>query len=40
VVIRAMVENVLNKNYWQSAAREGLTVGAPLTVLLSVSTEF
>ncbi|MNU11942.1 hypothetical protein D3C72_2602020 [compost metagenome] len=40
VVVRATVENVLNKNYWQSAAREGLTVGAPLTVLLSVSTEF
>ena len=40
VVVRAMVENVLNKNYWQSAAREGLTVGAPLTVLLSVTTEF
>ncbi|WMD19986.1 TonB-dependent receptor [Achromobacter seleniivolatilans] len=40
MVVRATVENVLNKNYWQSAAREGLTVGAPLTVLLSVSAEF
>ncbi|HYG46079.1 MAG TPA: TonB-dependent siderophore receptor, partial [Bordetella sp.] len=40
VVVRATVENVLNKNYWQSAAREGLTVGAPITALLSVSAEF
>ncbi|VFR24199.1 Ferrichrome-iron receptor [plant metagenome] len=40
MVLRATVENVLNKNYWQSAAREGLTVGAPLTVLLSLSAEF
>ncbi|QYJ19065.1 TonB-dependent receptor [Achromobacter sp. ES-001] len=40
MVVRATVENVFNKNYWQSAAREGLTVGAPRTVLLSVSTEF
>ena len=35
-----VIENVFNRNYWQSAAREGLTVGAPLTVLLSVSREF
>lgn len=40
MVVRATVENVFNKDYWQSAAREGLTVGAPLTVLLSVSAEF
>ncbi|HCQ46691.1 MAG TPA: TonB-dependent siderophore receptor, partial [Achromobacter sp.] len=40
MVVRATVENVFNKNYWQSAAREGLTVGAPRTVLLSVSAEF
>ncbi|OZI51713.1 TonB-dependent siderophore receptor [Bordetella genomosp. 5] len=40
MVMRATVENVFNKNYWQSAAREGLTVGAPLTVLLSLSAEF
>ncbi|MCD0506044.1 TonB-dependent receptor [Bordetella petrii] len=40
MVLRATVENVLNKDYWQSAAREGLTVGAPLTVLVSVSAEF
>lgn len=40
MVVRATVENVFNKNYWQSAAREGLTVGAPLTVLLSVTAEF
>lgn len=40
MVIRATVENVLDKNYWQSAAREGLTIGAPRTVLLSVSAAF
>ncbi|KAG0775817.1 hypothetical protein G6F22_013022 [Rhizopus arrhizus] len=40
MVVRATVENVFNKNYWQSAAREGLTVGAPMTVLLSVSADF
>ncbi|MBU4609413.1 TonB-dependent receptor [Achromobacter sp. GG226] len=40
MVVRATIENVLNKTYWQSAAREGLTVGAPITALLSVSAEF
>jgi len=40
VTFRAMVENVFNKHYWQSAAREGLTVAAPRTVLLSVTAEF
>lgn len=40
VTLRLTVENLLNKNYWQSAAREGLTMGAPRTVLLSASTEF
>ncbi len=40
VVVRAAIENVLNKDYWLSASREGLTVGAPITALLSVSAEF
>lgn len=40
VVLRASIENLLNKNYWQSAAREGLTIGAPRTLLLSASMEF
>lgn len=40
VTIRAAIENVLDKNYWQSAAREGLTVGAPRTFLMSVSADF
>lgn len=40
LTVRATVENVFNKNYWQSAAREGLTVGAPRTLLLSVSADF
>lgn len=40
VTIRAAIENVLDKNYWQSAAREGLTIGAPRTFLVSVSADF
>lgn len=40
VTIRAAVENLLDKNYWQSAAREGLTIGAPRTFLMSVSADF
>ncbi|PVY68040.1 TonB-dependent receptor [Pusillimonas noertemannii] len=40
VVVRATIENALNKHYWLSAAREGLTVAAPRTFLLSVSAEF
>ncbi|MCW0206098.1 MAG: TonB-dependent receptor [Achromobacter sp.] len=40
VTLRATVENVFNKHYWLSAAREGLTVAAPRTVLLSVTAEF
>jgi iron complex outermembrane receptor protein len=40
VTIRAAVENLLDKNYWQSAAREGLTIGAPRTFLVSVSADF
>lgn len=40
VTLRATVENVFNRHYWQSAAREGLTVAAPRTLLLSVTAEF
>lgn len=40
VTLRASVENVFGKNYWQSAAREGLTMGAPRTLLVSVTTDF
>ncbi|MBS7781336.1 TonB-dependent siderophore receptor, partial [Acidovorax sp. CCYZU-2555] len=40
VTVRATLENVADKSYWQSAAREGLTVGAPRTLLVSVSTDF
>lgn len=40
VTIRAAIENVFDKNYWQSAAREGLTIGAPRTFLVSVSADF
>ncbi|MGS1007752.1 TonB-dependent siderophore receptor [Achromobacter anxifer] len=40
VTLRATVENVFNKHYWQSAAREGLTVASPRTLLLSVTAEF
>jgi iron complex outermembrane receptor protein len=40
VTLRASIENLLNKNYWQSAAREGLTMGAPRTLLVSATTEF
>ncbi len=40
ITIRAAIENVLDKNYWQSAAREGLTIGAPRTLLVSLSADF
>lgn len=40
VTVRGAIENVFDKNYWLSAAREGLTVGAPRTVLLSISADF
>ncbi len=40
ITIRAAIENVMDKNYWQSAAREGLTIGAPRTFLVSVSADF
>lgn len=40
VTLRASIENVANKNFWQSAAREGLTMGAPRTFLVSVTADF
>lgn len=40
VTIRGTIENLFDKNYWLSAAREGLSVGAPRTVLLSVTADF
>lgn len=40
VTIRGSIENLLNENYWQSAARAGLTVGTPITLLVSVSADF
>ncbi len=40
ITIRGTVENVFDKNYWLSSAREGLTVSAPRTVLFSVSADF
>ena len=39
ITIRAAIENVADKNYWQSGARQGLTIGAPRTFLLSVSAD-
>jgi iron complex outermembrane receptor protein len=40
VVLRAIVENVLDDSYWASAARGFLAVGAPRTVILSASVDF
>lgn len=41
VTFRAEVENVFNKNYWSGVASFGtLSQGAPLTVKLSMSTDF
>ena len=40
VTVRGSIENLFDKNYWLSAARQGLSVGAPRTVLLSVSADF
>ncbi|MBB1603531.1 TonB-dependent receptor [Variovorax sp. UMC13] len=40
ITVRATLENVGDRNYWQSAAREGLTIGAPRTLLVSVSADF
>lgn len=40
VTVRGTIENLFDKNYWLSAAREGLSVGAPRTVLLSVTADF
>ena len=40
VTLRVSLENLLDRNFWQSAAREGLTMGAPRTLLVSLSTDF
>ncbi len=40
VVLRAIVENVLDDSYWASAASGFLAVGAPRTVILSASVDF
>ncbi|EFV87756.1 TonB-dependent siderophore receptor [Achromobacter xylosoxidans C54] len=40
VTLRATVENVFNKAYWASASSNGLTIGAPRTVLLSATVDF
>lgn len=40
VTLRASIENLMDKNFWQSAARETLTMGAPRTLLVSVTTDF
>ncbi|MGP1717583.1 MAG: TonB-dependent siderophore receptor [Methylophilus sp.] len=40
VTVRGSIENLFDKNYWLSAAREGLSVGAPRTVLFSVTADF
>lgn len=40
VTLRATVENVFNKAYWSSASSNGLTIGAPRTVLLSATVDF
>ncbi len=41
VVIRANVENLLDDGYWQTASYyDGLTIGAPRTVTLSVTADF
>lgn len=42
VTLRAMVQNVFNTNYWSgvAASYSGLSVGAPRTVLVSLSTDF
>ena len=40
VVLRAVVENLFDENYYVSAARGFLAVGAPRTVILSASVDF
>lgn len=40
VVVRAIVENLLDDSYWASAARGFLAVGAPRTFILSASFDF
>lgn len=39
VVLRANVDNVANRDYWSSASRGVLVLGAPRSVRLSVSTD-
>lgn len=40
ITARVSVENVANKSYWSSALQSYLAIGAPRTVLLSVTTGF
>lgn len=40
VMLRATIENLFDKNYWASAEFNGLTLGAPRTVLLSATVDF
>ncbi len=40
VVVRAIVENLLDDSYWVSAARGFLAVGAPRTFILSAQVDF
>lgn len=42
VTLRAVVQNVLNANYWSgvAASYSGLSLAAPRTVLVSLSTDF
>ena len=40
VVLRALVQNLLDNSYWASAARGFLAVGAPRTFIVSASVDF
>ncbi|WP_147026820.1 TonB-dependent receptor [Methylobacterium oxalidis] len=40
VVVRAIVENILDDSYWASAARGFLAVGAPRTFIVSAQVDF
>lgn len=40
ITIRGSIENVFGNDYWLSPARGGMTVGAPLTALVSITTDF
>ncbi|WP_028602117.1 TonB-dependent receptor [Ottowia thiooxydans] len=39
-VLRLTVQNAANKNYWQQNDRGRIWLGAPRTVLLSMTTNF